>query len=140
LNHDITGSLVSTAEREVLFGWHRDVVSDHVFLEGVSRSGSTTVRQVVSRVALEQEVEDTSAVGDGRVILRLDDHAVLRRCGTGGLQLVGSGDANQANTTVAYGRKLGVPTESRDVDAPSTCRVEDGVIWRDGECTTIDCE
>jgi adenylate kinase len=62
LNHDIAGSFVSVAERELLYGGYRDVVSNHVFLEGVPGIGPATVGQVVSRIALQQEVENAAAV------------------------------------------------------------------------------
>ena len=140
LNHHVTGSLVASAERELPSGSDRDIVSDYIFLELVPGRGPTAVGQVISRIALQQEVEDAPAVGDGCLVLRLDDHAVYGLDGTGGLQLVGFGDGDKADPTVPGGRQLGIPTEGGDVDSPSTCRVEDGITCCDRECATVDCE
>jgi hypothetical protein len=140
LNHDIAGSLVTPAKREFGSGSHRDIVSDHVLFERVPGGGPTAVGQVVTRIALQQEVEDTPTVGDGRRIFRVDDHAVFSRGSTGRLQFVGSIDGHQADPAVPDRRQLGIPTEGGDVDPSSPSRVEDGVTWRNSECAIVDRE
>ena len=137
LDHHVARPLVTFAERKLVVVAQGDVVIHDVALELVSRMGAAAVRQMVARIALEQEAEHAPPVLHRRRGLGLHHHAIGGRRGAGGHQLALSLYRDEADPTVADDGELGVPAERRDVDTGRSRRLENGGARIEGDSGAV---
>jgi hypothetical protein len=137
LDHDITGTLITGAERQIVVGTNRHVVLHHVPLEFIPRIGPPTIHEVLTRVALQEKVEHTSAALDGGCRLGLHHHAVGSGCSAGGEELVLSLDRDQADPAVADDRELGIPAQGGNFYSGRTRSLEHRGSGLEGDRCTV---
>src|SRR5215208_4255983 len=93
---------------------------------------------MLSRIALEQELEDTAPVFCCTLRFHIHNHAVCCGSSAGRDQLVLTLDRHETDAAIADDRKLWIPAEGRYIDAGATRGLENRSTGLKGNGRAVD--